>query len=167
MTRGVSDIPSIYAGMQSSTAVLRKGDDVADTPRHPDGVAYATSPSNEARRVVRLTFDTRLASGLGRACQKYVFVPYRELAYVTNIQQHGPELPRRSTGTCPNDCWHRTTGRLRKRGGATTLGENSTQKTTWMPSSDTAEWSIPTGSPQSGMHSSKQGNLYNTVTTST
>ncbi len=25
---------------------------------------------------------TRLASGLGRACQKYIFVPYRELAYV-------------------------------------------------------------------------------------
>ncbi len=27
--RGVSDIPSVYTGMQSSTAVLRKGDDVA------------------------------------------------------------------------------------------------------------------------------------------
>ncbi len=52
VTRGVSDIPSVYAGMQSSTAVLRKGDDVASMPRHPDGVAYATSPSNEVRRVV-------------------------------------------------------------------------------------------------------------------
>jgi hypothetical protein len=29
VTRGVSDIPSVYAGMQSSTAVLRKGNDVA------------------------------------------------------------------------------------------------------------------------------------------
>jgi hypothetical protein len=52
VTRGVSDIPSVYAGMQSSTAVLRKGNDVAGTPRHPDGVAYVTSPSNEARQVV-------------------------------------------------------------------------------------------------------------------
>ena len=31
-----------------------------------------------------LALGTRLASGLGRACQKYVFVPYRELAYVIN-----------------------------------------------------------------------------------
>jgi hypothetical protein len=46
--RGVSDVPSVYAEMQSSIAVLRKGDDVADTPRHPDGVVYATSPSNKA-----------------------------------------------------------------------------------------------------------------------
>ncbi len=30
-----------------------------------------------------LALGTRLASGLGRARQKYVFVPYRELAYVT------------------------------------------------------------------------------------
>ncbi len=35
----MSDIPTTYAGMQSSTAVLRKGDDVASMPRHPDGVA--------------------------------------------------------------------------------------------------------------------------------
>ena len=35
----------------------------------------------------------------------------------TNIQQHGPEFPCRSTGTCPNNRWRRTTGRLRKRGG--------------------------------------------------
>ncbi len=48
----MSDVPSVYVGMQSSTAVLRKGDDVAGTPRHPDGVVYATSPSNEARLVV-------------------------------------------------------------------------------------------------------------------
>jgi hypothetical protein len=68
--RGVSDVPSVYAGMQSSTAVLREGDDVASVPRHPDGVAYATSPSNEVRQ---LTFDTRLASGLraGRAQSTY------------------------------------------------------------------------------------------------
>ncbi len=39
VTRGVSNIPSAYAGMQSSTAVLRKGNDVASMPRHPDGVA--------------------------------------------------------------------------------------------------------------------------------
>jgi hypothetical protein len=52
VTRGVSDVPSVYAGMQSSTAVLCTGNDVADTPCHPDGVAYATSPSNEARRAV-------------------------------------------------------------------------------------------------------------------
>jgi hypothetical protein len=45
--RGVSDIPSVYAGMQSSTAVLHKGNDVASMSRHPDGVAYATSPSNK------------------------------------------------------------------------------------------------------------------------
>ncbi len=38
VTRGVSDIPSIYAGMQSSTAVLCKGNDVACMPRHPDDV---------------------------------------------------------------------------------------------------------------------------------
>jgi hypothetical protein len=37
--RGVSDIPSIYARMQSSTAVLREDDDVASMPHHPDGVA--------------------------------------------------------------------------------------------------------------------------------
>ncbi len=29
-----------------------------------------------------LALGTRLASGLGRAREKYVFVPYRELAYV-------------------------------------------------------------------------------------
>jgi hypothetical protein len=28
VTRGVSGIPSVYTGMQSSTAVLRKGNDV-------------------------------------------------------------------------------------------------------------------------------------------
>jgi hypothetical protein len=49
---GVSNISSVYAEMQTSTAVLRKGDDVASMPRHPDGVAYATSPSNKVRRVV-------------------------------------------------------------------------------------------------------------------
>jgi len=32
-----------------------------------------------------LALDTRLASGLSRARQKYVFVPYRELAYVNYI----------------------------------------------------------------------------------
>ena len=49
----------------------------------------------------RLTFDTRLASGLGRARQKYVFVPYRELAYVTHphewriiVAQWGKDLNR-------------------------------------------------------------------------
>ncbi len=31
-----------------------------------------------------LALGTRLASGLGRARQKYVFVPYRELAYVSS-----------------------------------------------------------------------------------
>ena len=50
--RGVSDVPNVYAGMQSSTAVLRKGDYVEGTPHHPDGVVYATSPSNEVRQVV-------------------------------------------------------------------------------------------------------------------
>ena len=48
----MSDVPSVYAGMQSSTAVLRKDEDVAGTPCHTDGVVYATSPSNEARLVV-------------------------------------------------------------------------------------------------------------------
>jgi hypothetical protein len=38
VTRGVSDIPGVYAGMQSSTAVLPGGNDVASMPRHPDGV---------------------------------------------------------------------------------------------------------------------------------
>jgi hypothetical protein len=33
--RGVSNIPSVYAGMQFSTAVLY----VVSMPRHPDGVA--------------------------------------------------------------------------------------------------------------------------------
>ncbi len=46
--RGVSDIPSVYARTQTSTAVLRKGDDVADTPRHPDDVAYATLRFDES-----------------------------------------------------------------------------------------------------------------------
>ncbi len=32
-----------------------------------------------------LALGTRLASGLGRAHQKYVFVPYRELAYVIHV----------------------------------------------------------------------------------
>jgi hypothetical protein len=36
-----------------------------------------------------LALGTRLASGLGRARQKYVFVPYRELAYVTASVQVG------------------------------------------------------------------------------
>ncbi len=39
VTRGVSNIPGVYAGMQFSTAVLREGDDVASMPRHPDGVS--------------------------------------------------------------------------------------------------------------------------------
>ena len=39
VARGVSDITSVYTGMQSSTAVLREGDDVASMPPHPDGVA--------------------------------------------------------------------------------------------------------------------------------
>jgi hypothetical protein len=52
VTRGVTNIPGVYVGMQSSTAVLHEGDDVASMPRHPDGVAYATSPSNEVRRVI-------------------------------------------------------------------------------------------------------------------
>ncbi len=39
VTRGVSDIPSAYAGIQSSTAVLQYGDDVASMPCHPDDVA--------------------------------------------------------------------------------------------------------------------------------
>jgi hypothetical protein len=34
----VSDVPSAYIGMQSSTAVLRWGDDVASMPCHPDDV---------------------------------------------------------------------------------------------------------------------------------
>ncbi len=48
MTRGVSNILSVYAGMQTSTAVLRKGNDVADTLRHPDDVAYATMRFDES-----------------------------------------------------------------------------------------------------------------------
>jgi hypothetical protein len=36
---GVSNVPSAYAGMQSSTAVLRYGNDVASMPRRPDDVA--------------------------------------------------------------------------------------------------------------------------------
>ncbi len=44
----MSGIPSVYAGMQSSTAVLRKGDDVVCMPRHPDDVAYATSRFDES-----------------------------------------------------------------------------------------------------------------------
>jgi len=34
-----------------------------------------------------LALGTRLVSGLSRARQKYVFVPYRELAYITNLFQ--------------------------------------------------------------------------------
>jgi hypothetical protein len=41
-THGVSGIPSVNAGMQSSNAVLRRGDEVACVPRHPDDVAYTT-----------------------------------------------------------------------------------------------------------------------------
>ncbi len=47
VTRGVSGIPSVDAGMKSSNAVLRKGDDVACVPRHPDDVAYTTSGFDE------------------------------------------------------------------------------------------------------------------------
>ncbi len=36
-----------------------------------------------------LALGTRQASGLGWACQKYLFVPYRELAYV----KHAPIVP--------------------------------------------------------------------------
>ncbi len=36
---GVSDVLSAYAGMQSSTAGLQQGNDVASMPRHPDDVA--------------------------------------------------------------------------------------------------------------------------------
>jgi hypothetical protein len=43
----------------------------------------------------RLALGTRLASGLGRARQKYVFVPYGELAYVKRICQVKEE-PRRT-----------------------------------------------------------------------
>ena len=38
VTRRMSNIPSVYAGMQSSTAVLCEGNDVASMPCHPDGV---------------------------------------------------------------------------------------------------------------------------------
>jgi hypothetical protein len=34
----VSDVPSAYVGMQSSTAVLRWSDDVASMPCHPNDV---------------------------------------------------------------------------------------------------------------------------------
>jgi hypothetical protein len=57
---------------------------VADTPRHPDDVACAISPSNEVRRVV-WPLGTRLASDLGRARQKCLSVPYGELAYVRQL----------------------------------------------------------------------------------
>jgi len=76
------------------------GDDVADTPRHPDDVACAMSPSNEVRRVV-WPLGTRLASDLGRARQKCLSVPYGELAYVTRphewriiVAQWGKNLDR-------------------------------------------------------------------------
>ena len=36
---GVSNVPSAYAGMQSSTAVMQWGDDVVSMPRHPNDVA--------------------------------------------------------------------------------------------------------------------------------
>jgi hypothetical protein len=36
---GVSDVPSAHVGMQSSTAVLQWGNDVASMPHHPDDVA--------------------------------------------------------------------------------------------------------------------------------
>jgi hypothetical protein len=42
------------------------------------------SPSNKVRRVV-WPLGTRLASDLGRARQKYLSVPYGELAYVKYI----------------------------------------------------------------------------------
>ena len=63
MTCLVCPIPSTYVEARSPVlgpAVLRCGDDVADTPRHPDDVACAMSPSNEVRRVV-LPLGTRLA----------------------------------------------------------------------------------------------------------
>ncbi len=44
----MSNIPGVYAGMQTSTAVLRKGDDVVDTPRHLDDVVYATLRFDES-----------------------------------------------------------------------------------------------------------------------
>jgi hypothetical protein len=60
---GVPDVPSAYLGMQSSTAVLRKGDDVACMPRHPDDVVCMPHHLL-ARFDSRLAFDTCPASGL-------------------------------------------------------------------------------------------------------
>jgi hypothetical protein len=71
---GVSDVPSAYVGMQSSTAVLRWGNDVACMPRH-----------HLPRFDESSGLDTRLASGLcaGRAQSTY-FYHTEILAYVTH-----------------------------------------------------------------------------------
>ena len=69
----MSDVPSAYGGMQSSTAVLRKGNDVACMPRH-----------HLPRFNKSSSLDTRLASGhcAGRAQSTY-FYRTEILAYVT------------------------------------------------------------------------------------
>ncbi len=65
---------SDYAGMQSSTAVLHDGDDVASCHlRIRRGLTSMVWP-----------FDTHLASGLCQVRPKYVFVRYRDLAYVSH-----------------------------------------------------------------------------------
>jgi len=73
VTRGVSGIPSIYAGMQFSTADLRCGNGGASCHLRILPRSDSNSPA----------LCTRLASDLSQARPKYVFVPYRELAYVT------------------------------------------------------------------------------------
>jgi hypothetical protein len=73
VTHGVSGIPSIYAGMQFSTADLRCGNGVVSCHLRILPRSDSNSPA----------LCTRIASDLSQARPKYVFVPYRELAYVT------------------------------------------------------------------------------------
>ncbi len=100
---GVSNVPSTYVGMQSSTAVLHWGNDVACMPRHHLPRVDESSG-----------LDTRLASGLcaGQAQSTCIFLPYRDIGL-----RHSPLRvygPMRSThnasrgvvmtsfgGTCP------------------------------------------------------------------
>ena len=67
---GVSNVPSAYVGMQSSTAVLRWDDDVACMPRHH------LPRFNESSGL-----DTRLESGLCAGCAQSTYL----LAYISMV----------------------------------------------------------------------------------
>ncbi len=74
---GVSNILSVYVGMQSSTAVLRKGNDVASMPHHPDGVVCMP-------RHLLMRFDE--ASGLWYTSSVWPYAGHTQSTYLRGTE---------------------------------------------------------------------------------